>query len=348
VPVAKKDDLVNKINHQNYVIQRANSPALRGEKFVPIAQLCVMEQGKLVLLEPEILIDRAQWDLSKCLPNLQGFEIKDGQAYVMDMDEGTQTLRTATTDRVQTQLTFANTDATLNDLIYTLEEHLQSDDITPAQMAVYLKNVLTHLIEDLKIELATLLIYTRALKLALQNQIKAHRADQVSAVGAQLLLSDDAEKQIVVSPEYQFEFKVDRYPVRVAYEGYYKFNNHHYPVIDSLKDHGEEFECAKEIDQHPKIKKWIRNLVKSEFAFSLTMHDGGHMYPDFVCQLTDNRILLIEYKGDHLLGSPKTNNKKTICELWARKTENRFLLACDPKNANGRSITRQIDDAIGG
>ncbi len=43
----------------------------------------------------------------------------------------------------------------------------------------------------------------------------------------------------------------------------------------------------------------------------------GRLYPDFVCELTDGRLLVAEYKGEHLRNVPKEIEKGEVGRLWA-------------------------------
>lgn len=61
----------------------------------------------------------------------------------------------------------------------------------------------------------------------------------------------------------------------------------------------EEFQCAQYLDGLPEVEFWFRNLSKKASSFRLQTSTDW-FYPDFVCKLTDGRILVVEYKGEHL------------------------------------------------
>jgi len=52
------------------------------------------------------------------------------------------------------------------------------------------------------------------------------------------------------------------------------------------------------------VKFWVRNLVRSDFAFWLST-SSDRFYPDFVAQLKDGRFLVAEYKGEDREGTPR-------------------------------------------
>ncbi len=51
------------------------------------------------------------------------------------------------------------------------------------------------------------------------------------------------------------------------------------------------------IEMHPQVKRWVRNVVG---MFGLPTATGT-FYPDFFAELNDGRVLLTEYKGEHLI-----------------------------------------------
>ncbi|WP_054761728.1 PIN domain-containing protein [Methylomonas koyamae] len=96
-----------------------------------------------------------------------------------------------------------------------------------------------------------------------------------------------------------YGFSPEHYPARPPYyAGRYKFQKHFFPIIEDLKAQGEEYECAKAIDSLPEVKYWIRNLVRRDHASFWLPLAHNRFYPDFVCELTDGRMLVVEYKGE--------------------------------------------------
>jgi type III restriction enzyme len=48
-------------------------------------------------------------------------------------------------------------------------------------------------------------------------------------------------------------------------------------------------------------------------------------YPDFVCQLMDGRILVVEYKGGHLYTAEDAEEKRAIGAVWESRSGGRCL-----------------------
>lgn len=148
---------------------------------------------------------------------------------------------------------------------------------------------------------------------------------------------------------YAFTFHPDRYPARPPfYSGRYRFQKHYYPVIHDLCEKradgtpAEEFLCARAIDTNFAVKHWVRNVERDErFSFWLPTATD-YFYPDFVCELNDGRVLVIEYKGAHLLND-ETREKSQVGRQWEASSNGRclFLLALE-KDEQGRDVAQQI------
>ena len=102
----------------------------------------------------------------------------------------------------------------------------------------------------------------------------------------------------------------------------------------------EEFECAQFLDSKAQgIKLWVRNLSKRPTSFRLQTSTDW-FYPDFVCQLEDGRILVVEYKGEHLMADAQ--EKRDIGNLWAARSNGRCLFAM-PTDRRFDEIVQKTD-----
>ena len=100
------------------------------------------------------------------------------------------------------------------------------------------------------------------------------------------------------------------------------------------------------IDAHPAVKSWIRNL---DFAPGFWLPTSrGKFYPDFVVELKDSRMAVVEYKGQHLRAEPYEIEKRAVGQLWARKGAERCLFDfVFKKGDGGQSLTEQINRLLG-
>ena len=69
--------------------------------------------------------------------------------------------------------------------------------------------------------------------------------------------------------------------------------------------------------------------------------------PDFVAELADGRILVIEYKGAHLYDAGDAREKRDIGKVWASASGGRclFAMVTAPEKA-GKSVAAQLYDAV--
>ena len=108
----------------------------------------------------------------------------------------------------------------------------------------------------------------------------------------------------------------------------------------------EEFICAQALDAHPKVKHWVRNIERQEkFSFWLPTATD-YFYPDFVAELTDGRLLVVEYKGDAYATNDDSREKKQVGHQWEQSGEGRCLFLFAVADDNGRTVAKQIADKI--
>ena len=113
-----------------------------------------------------------------------------------------------------------------------------------------------------------------------------------------------------------------------------------------MKASGEEFRCAQAIDLYPAVKTWVRNVDRQAGSFWLPT-SSDRFYPDFAAMLNDGRILLVEYKGKHLLSSDDTREKRNIGELWAEKSRGRGLFLLVSEDVPELTFERQMRELMG-
>ena len=70
-------------------------------------------------------------------------------------------------------------------------------------------------------------------------------------------------------------------------------------------------------------------------------------YPDFVALLEDGRLLVAEYKGELTAEGADTNEKRTIGQLWERKSGGKGLFIVVEKLVDGRNMRAQLMEKIG-
>ncbi|WP_260680625.1 helix-turn-helix domain-containing protein [Thalassotalea sp. PS06] len=144
------------------------------------------------------------------------------------------------------------------------------------------------------------------------------------------------------------EFNADNYPaIQPNYQGQYSFSKYYYPRIEDMKSNSEEFDCAQTLDSMPEVKRWVRNLPRrDETSFSLTL-GNSNIYPDFIAELHDGRILVIECKEKTDEANDDSTENKHVGELHAKHSQDTCLfLRAVKKDNNGQNLLKQLKDII--
>ena len=94
------------------------------------------------------------------------------------------------------------------------------------------------------------------------------------------------------------------------------------------------------------MKRWIRNIERSEYSFWLPLAEG-RFFPDFILELTNGKILVVEYKGANLYSNDDSRQKRRVGQVWEKASKGKcyFLMARD-KDEAGRGVAAQIQHKI--
>ncbi len=335
---------------QNVMLYRhkqnqTRSPAQKGTPFV-VPQLSLWADDMWELVEEEWYLDADGWNLLDYPATLSEYEFsiqESADSYLIDI-KGQKLMTSYVDTRQQFDLGEASSYWTLNQLSRRLDRKLYQPDITQQQLLEFIRRTLTHLVHERQIALSTLVRHRYPLIKALKEKIKTYR-DQAHRAGYQKMLVS-ANRPVETNYEYAFAFDLHNYPTSKPYAGPYQFNKHFYQQVDDLRHEGEEFLCAQAIDRSLAVSHWVRNLVNPDFGLRLPLANG-YFYPDFVAQLHDGRILIVEYKGDHIKDSVDSKEKDNIGQLWEAKSGGKglFLLALK-KDKQGRDIYAQLESKI--
>jgi type III restriction enzyme len=126
------------------------------------------------------------------------------------------------------------------------------------------------------------------------------------------------------------------------YEGAFQFQKHFYGAKPGELRDGEEGDCAKFIDGLREVKFWVRNLSRKPGSFRFQTSTDS-FYPDFVCQLIDGRVLVVEYKGQHLFDTPDAEEKRLVGQAWESLSTGKCLFLMLTKR-NFAAISAKIGD----
>ncbi len=346
-----KKHLAAQVESHNLRIEANKAPSMRGEVFATLPQLCYVQDDLPELLETEsFLYLQGDWCLQDFPAELPQFSLKEtAKNFEVDI-EGEKVFYKNAGETVVYNLDLVESDITETDLIRWLDFQVQQldkyKDVNQPNRLLFLTQLIRHLTQAKQMPLTGLIRSKYVLARTIHQQI-GHYREQAAKKGFQFALFENVAA-LQTSFEFSYQFKPDNYPARPPYyQGKFKFSKHYYPIIEELKSTGEEFECAKAIDSTSQIKHWIRNLVQREEASFRLPLASGYFYPDFIAELVDGRLLVVEYKGEVYKTNDDSREKNLVGECWANRSDGKclFLMAV-AKDATGRNVYQQIEHVI--
>lgn len=341
-----KETIARDLRIHNQSIHARKSPAERGEPFAQLPQLCTYIQEELELIEPETVLENGQLNLSNYPAKLKNFCIEEtSNSFSIDMDGKTISYHIAKQSEI-VNLNEDLLDVTKQDLISWLDRELRQPDVMQSEMIQFNASLINDLLQQPDINLTALIRNKFPLLRAIKDLINLYRK-RAQKEGYQKTLFG-SETQVTLSDEFVYQFSPQNYPARPPYyAGRYQFQKHYFPIIEDLKAHGEEYECAKTIDSLPEVKYWIRNLVRRDHASFWLPLAQSRFYPDFVCELNDARMLVVEYKGEAYVSNDDSAEKRAVGDLWAQKSDGKclFIMAVE-QDSEGRDVRQQIQNLL--
>ena len=349
----KQEQLREQVAQHNALVAASAAPAARGVPFAPLPPLAYRTavQAPLWPLEREAVLETVELDLlSPQSVQLPGFHVaQESDVFTIDLQGERVTLRHA--DVQQMPLDYGSTSISVETLVQWLDQSLFKSlhELTQSQRRAYLTAVVNHQLHACGIPLVAL----AQARFQLARSIETHVADLRDAAAQrqfrQCVLQQGEAGAWLVEPDWAHPhvFTPGRYPAPVAsrYQGRYQFAKHYFPVLADLKDGGQEFQCAQLIDAHPKVRQWVRNLTTAPCGFALPT-SRGRFFADFVAELVDGRVALLEFKGEHIADTPYDMEKTQIGALWASASNGRAVFARLTMAQSGKNLAQQLDEVL--
>jgi len=348
----KQAQLRQQLAQHGALVAAQAAPASHGLPFAPLPHLAWRAQAQAPLwpLEREAVLETVEIDwLAPAAVQLPGFQTaQEPDVIEIDVQDQRVTLRLA--DGAQMPMDWHASSIDAQTLVGWLDQSLFKSEhlagLTQPQRRAWLAAVIDYQLHSRGVPLVALAQGRFRLAPAIEHhaadlgQSAARRAFRQKVLG-----EGDTGGAWLVEPDWAHPhvFEPDRYPAPVAtrYAGRYRFSRHYFPVLADLKDSGEEFTCAQLIDRHPRVRHWVRNLDTAPCGFALPT-SRGHFYADFVAELVDGRVALLEYKGAHLLNDPYEIEKRQVGELWARVSAGRAVFGW----LTAEGLARQLDAVL--
>ena len=71
-----------------------------------------------------------------------------------------------------------------------------------------------------------------------------------------------------------------------------------------------------------------------------------YFYPDFVAELHDGRLLVVEYKGEAYATNDDSGEKRAIGQTWARASTGHGVFLMVEKSFKGMDVAAQLRQAV--
>jgi len=347
-PRTEREKIEGTFTIYEQMFQREKSPSEKGER-ITLPRLAVPVQGALEFAEPQLFLDHANWNLLDYPAEIPNFHYDaNTQTWIYDFyadGDGKETLKykLADTQGEDLLLPGVNVGWTETDLIRWLDRKVRDSSVSQPIMLEWLRRLVKHLMDTHRYSIETLVKAKFILAPAIIKRIFSYKKEAEKNGYQDSFFGPQAAPETTF--EYAFTFDPEGYAPRWLYEGRHIFTKHYYPVVGELKSSGEEFNCAQVIDSMSLIDYWIRNLDKRDNAFWLPLA-GRRFFPDFVCKLKDGRLLVVEYKGEVYKTNDDSDEKRAIGNIWADKSDGKWLFIMAVKDDGGRDLDKQIRDLI--
>lgn len=311
-------------------IEFFQTPAELGVRFA-VPQMALNIQGDLQLFDdPEVL--NYPWDLSiyDAAPTPDHLKLLDAALKVseggeIDIDDATGKVTTRFLENLQRDLGLAYVPEHWDDikLAAWLCKNIPETSITHASKQAFVAKWLQELFAGGRYDLAKANRQKFLIRNMLGQRIKDLRMKAVNLSYQETLFGDGYADRVQVNDNYLFVYHPQAYAPSSDYDkrtslyGVFDFRKHYYGRIGDF-DSGEEFACAVHLDilaQKGEIEFWVRNLVRKEASSFFLQKADGRFYPDFICQLKNGKVLVVEYKGGN--GWDSAKDDRLIGGLWA-------------------------------
>ena len=325
------------------------SPAEQGELF-SVPRLMSEIQGTLEFADTDIFMEFHDWSLLDHSSKMDEREFsihETARSFEIDIDGNHVTYQFANEEE-QLALDIDVEGWTPEALVLWLDRQVRQPDIHQGELIKWLRELVSHLVNARAIHISALMRCKFLLARKIRDKLKTFRQKERSGVYQQFLFAPEAKAD--VSFDDAFTFHDGMYWDQRRYRGRWKPRKHflgadHVPAFDGADD-GEEFQCAQAIDSLPGLKYWIRNVARHPNSFWLPTATDK-FYPDFIAQMDNGRLVVIEYKGAHIADGSDTAEKRTIGELWERKSGGKGLFIIVEKNVDGKDARQQLMTKIG-
>lgn len=348
LPAAERKEFAEAVAKYRVEVKDQLSPAEQGATFA-VPRLMSEIQGELAFADTDVFMEFHDWSLlSHTSKMAEGeFAVREtARSFEINLD-GNHITYQFSNEEEQLALNVDVEGWTPEALVLWLDRQVRQSDIHQSQLLRWLRDLVAHLITTRGIHIASLMRCKFILARKVREKLGAIRQQERDGIYQRYLFAPEAK--VDVSFDEAFAFRDGMYWDQRRYRGRWKPRKHflghdQVPAFDGAED-GEEFQCAQAIDSLPGLKFWIRNVSRHPSSFWLPTATDK-FYPDFVALMDDGRFLVVEYKGAHIADGLDTAEKRTIGELWERKSGNKGLFVIIEKTVEGRDMRAQMIEKL--
>lgn len=295
-----------------------------------VPRLIVKQGNRWSLLEPEEL-DTFSWNLDKCSQVLNETEFASdvhvGSAAIIDVEanrdgrDGRLVTKAAGDVRLrQLELIGEGDDWSEMELTRWLDRELHRGDsfmgLPLKESQPWLHRVVEHLLRERSLSLPVVVRRRHSLAQLLRTKIADH--GRLQARRATEALFENRPEAVETSDEFAVNIEELKYaPIRL-FESGHNFRKHAFDLVFEMN--GAEVECATRIDAHSNVARWLRNTEHETQGGFWLPKSPGRFFPDFIVELRDGHIVLIEYKMGKMANDPEELHKHAVGRLWAERS----------------------------
>ncbi|QDU55951.1 DEAD/DEAH box helicase [Aeoliella mucimassa] len=311
----------------------AAKPLTEYAKPLQVPRLTVLQGERRTLLEP-IELDQFEWDLDTCNPVLTetefASELRVGSAATIDVepaenaDDGGLVTRMAGDVRLrQLELIGEGEDWTDVEIARWLDRELHRGDslqgLPHSQSQPWLAKIVDGLIDARGLQRGMVVRRRHELAKVLRVKVADHGRQQIRKATDQLFQT--MPEAVLTSDEHAVWIEEQEFKPARLDDSAVRFNKHAFDQIGEMND--EERLCAQHIDAHDNVERWIRNPEREPQGGFWLPKSPGKFFPDFIVELKDGRIVIVEYKMGKMSNDPEELHKKSVGVLWAARSEGR-------------------------
>jgi type III restriction enzyme len=291
-----------------------------------VPQLIVRDGSRSWLFEP-LELDEYAWNLDRCDAEITeaefSTELNIGSRIVLGVNDAGGVRIGGVQEVMARQLSFwtEGDDWSKAELVRWLDCEIHRGGsmagLPKSESQAWLLRAIDYLLVERGADLSVLVRKRHDLARVAITRLSDHGRRQVRAA-AQSLIDGRSPRRLETSRDAAAILEEQKYSPYRKYRGTFDFPKHAFELVGEMGE--EETQCAKRIEDHPNVERWIRNLSsESAGGFSLPL-SPGRFFPDFIAELVDGRLAIIEYKGKHLATLADELHKREVGLLWAARS----------------------------